>query len=448
MKRALWAAAKRSQTPSEIGDGGLRELIAVREIARAFLTTDRPADVYQFALDRVSPLVGASLACLYLLDGDSGVMALAAAHNWPRRYADFLGQMRVRLGAGPSGLAVSERRPVEVLDVFDDRSLTDWQTVARELGFRSLVAMPLETGSAVVGAVTFYFASPNAVSPDTRHLMRTVADQLAATAEKAALFDRLRRANAELTASNATLERQNADLIEARRVKDEFLANMSHELRTPLTSVIGYISLMQEGMAGPISAEQEETLEQVKGASEELLALIGDLLELTALKRGTFATDLAEVDPRQPLRDALDSIKRGPRRAEVMLEVEEPEDVPVMCTDRRTVAKALGALIDNALKFTRAGHVRVTVRVAGDRVLYTVADTGVGIPDDAQRIVFDEFRQVDGSATREFGGSGLGLALARRLARSLHGDISLTSRPGVGSTFTLMVPLSRETSED
>jgi signal transduction histidine kinase len=444
----LWPSPSRAQTPTHTSDPGLRELIAVREIAHAFLAAERPADVFEFALDRVSPLVGASLACLYLLDGDSDMMRLAAAYNWPKRYASFLGQMRVRMGAGPSGQAASERRTIEVLDVFADLSLADWQPVARELGFRSLVALPLEAGGTALGAVAFYFASPNAVGAETHHLMRTVADQMAATAEKAAFIEGLRRANAALTASNATLERQNADLIEARRVKDEFLANISHELRTPLTAVIGYISLMQEGLAGPVSAEQQETLEQVKGASEELLVLIGDLLELTALKRGFLVSELTEIDPREPLRDALSAIKRGRRRPEVMLEVGEPEHVPTMRTDRRAVTKALGALVDNALKFTRVGHVRVAVRVAGDRVLYSVEDTGVGIPNESQRAVFEEFRQVDGSATREFGGSGLGLALARRLARSLNGDISLTSRAGVGSTFTLTVPLRCETSED
>ncbi|MEP6495702.1 MAG: GAF domain-containing sensor histidine kinase [bacterium] len=426
-------------------DFGLRELMAVREIAHAFLTADQPEDVFQFALDRVSPLVGATFACVYVVDDGSELMRLAAVHNWPDRYAKFLGQMRVRLGFGPSGEAASERRAIEVPDLFADPSLEDWQEVASELGFRSFVALPLQTTDAVLGTVTFYFAEANAVGPEIRHLMRMVADQMAATAEKARLIENLRRANSALRDSNAELERQIADAGEARRIKDEFLANISHELRTPLTAVMGYISLMQDGLAGPITGEQRRTLEQVTGASEQLLALIADLLELTAMKRGSVTAMVSEFDPRDPMRDAVEGTSR--RRDGVALEVVAPEIVPTMLSDRRTIAKGLKVLVDNAFKFTRAGTVRVRLEIDGDQVEYSVEDTGIGISSDAQRVVFDEFRQVDGTMTREFGGSGLGLALARRLARMVQGDITLTSTPGVGSTFKLIMPLHYDTMQ-
>lgn len=173
-------------------DVGLRELMAVREIAQAFLTAPRPDAVYQLALDRVSPLVDATFACVYLIDGASDVMRLQAEYNWPERYAKFLGDMRVKLGAGPSGQAASQRRVIEVPDIFDDASLEDWREVATELGFRSLVALPLQTRDAVVGALTFYFASSGAVPTESRGLLRVVADQMAATAEKAKLISTLR----------------------------------------------------------------------------------------------------------------------------------------------------------------------------------------------------------------------------------------------------------------
>jgi signal transduction histidine kinase len=328
---------------------------------------------------------------------------------------------------------------IEVLDLTTDPGLAHWREAATELGFRSFVALPLQTSKAVLGTVTFYFASPNAASGDMRHLMRMVADQMAATAEKAALIEDLRRANIALTESNAALERQYTEVVESRRVKDEFLSNISHELRTPLTAVIGYISLMQEGLGGPITTEQRETLEQVKESSEQLLALIGDLLQLTALKRGAVAAAVAEFDPRDALRDAIAGA-RG-RRERVSLEVVQPEIVPTMRSDRRTVAKVLTVLLDNAFKFTREGQVRASLEIAGDQVTYTIADTGIGIPTDAHRLVFEEFRQVDGTTTRQFGGSGLGLALARRLARVVDGHITLASTPGAGSTFKLEVPL-------
>ena len=117
-----------------------------------------------------------------------------------------------------------------------------------------------------------------------------------------------------------------------------------------------------------------------------------------------------------------------------------------MHTDRRTVVRALRSLLDNAYKFTHEGTVRASVEIVGGRVVFAVQDTGIGIPADALRMVFEEFRQVDGTTTREYGGAGLGLALARRLARLLHGDITVESTPGAGSTFRLELPLRFEES--
>ena len=295
MNRPTLVTSERPRSVPESTEPGLRELIAIREIVHAFLTADRPEEVFQFALDRVSPLVGASFACVYLVDGASELMRLAAVHNWPEKFTPFLGEMRVRLGFGPSGEAAAERRVIEVPDVMADPSLEDWAEVAHELGFRAIVALPLQTGDGVLGAVAFYFEEAGAISPETRSLLRMVADQMAATAQKARLIEDLRRANAALIDSNAELERQYVALLEARRVKDEFLANISHELRTPLTAVMGYLALMDEGLAGPVTDEQRRTLSQVKTSSQHLLDLIGDLLELTTLKRGGLEIKAAGV---------------------------------------------------------------------------------------------------------------------------------------------------------
>ncbi|MBW8768248.1 MAG: GAF domain-containing sensor histidine kinase [Gemmatimonadetes bacterium] len=439
MNRPTLVQSERPRIVPESTEPGLRELIAIREIVHAFLTADRPEEVFQFALDRVSPLVGASFACVYLVDGASELMRLAAVHNWPERFTPFLGEMRVRLGFGPSGEAAAERRVIEVPDVMADPSLEDWAEVAHELGFRAIVALPLQTGDGVLGAVAFYFEEAGAISPETRSLLRMVADQMAATAQKARLIEDLRRANAALIDSNAELERQYVALLEARRVKDEFLANISHELRTPLTAVMGYLALMDEGLAGPVTAEQRNTLSQVKTSSQHLLDLIGDLLELTTLKRGGLEIKAAAFDIRDPLHDALAST-RG-RSESVGLRVREPDQRILMVSDRRKISKLLVALLSNAYKFTPSGEIRISVSLAGDHVVYTVEDTGIGIPEEMHRTVFDEFRQVDGSTTRRYGGSGLGLSLARRLAQVLGGDIFVDSVPGAGSTFRVELPL-------
>jgi signal transduction histidine kinase len=249
-------------------------------------------------------------------------------------------------------------------------------------------------------------------------------------------------------------------VVEARRVKDEFLANMSHELRTPLAAVIGYVGLLLDGLSGPITEVQRGELERVQGASHRLLDLIDSLLELTTLKRDGLSVLVEECDPRAPLHDAIarTGVGRGATGAAggaagrvpgVTLRVDEPTTMlPGLRSDRQKIARILVSLLDNAYKFTAAGEVRASVEVRAGRVAYRVQDTGIGIPPDAQQMVFDEFRQVDGSAARRYGGSGLGLALARRLARLLGGDIVLESVMGEGSTFTVELPLEYEAPAD
>jgi signal transduction histidine kinase len=441
--RALSPSFDRFKPVADGSDFGLKELMVVREIVHAFHNAERPGDVFQFALDRVSPLVGASFACVYLVEEKAELMKLAAVHNWPQRYARFLHQLRVKVGAGPSGLAAGERRVIEVPDVATDPSAADWREVATELGFRSLVALPLQSATGVIGAITFYFKEAGTPSAESRHLFQMVADQMGATAEKAKLIDDLRATNAALETSNAELERQYLALLDARRVKDEFLANISHELRTPLTTVIGYISLMQEGIAGPVTQDQQQTLSHVKASSEHLLSLIGDLLDLTTLRRGGGEVSVSRFDIRDPLQEVLDSVTG--RRQGVLLDVTMP--VPTMIeTDRRLLAKILGALLSNAYKFTHEGHVRVGAAVTADRVRYVVEDSGIGIPKEAEGYIFEEFRQLDGTSTRRYGGSGLGLTLARRFARLLGGDIVVESAEGKGTTFIVDLPLGSGTA--
>jgi signal transduction histidine kinase len=430
----------RPRVPPLAADTTIRELVAIREIVHAFLTADRPEEVFQYALERVSPLVGATFASIYLIEENDDSMRLAAAYNWPERFRPFLGQMRVRLGLGPSGEAASERRIVQVPDVFADESLTDWWEVATELGFRALVAIPLHTHGHVLGAVAFYFAEAGTLPVEENGLLQIVADQMAATAEKARLIENLRRTNAALQESNEELERQYLAALEARRLKDEFLANMSHELRTPLTAVLGYTSLMLEGLSGPLTDEQQQTLTQVTSSGERLLVLIEDLLELTAIKRGELRPTVETFDPREAMREAIRATTGRPDT--VALRVEIPDgDATWMRSDRKKVVKILTNLLSNAYKFTPEGEVCVSVETHNDAVRFGVRDTGIGIAPEAQQLVFEEFRQVDGSSKRVYGGSGLGLALSRELARRLGGEIELRSAPDEGSSFVLELPL-------
>ena len=427
---------KASNLPT--GDAAVRELMAVREIVRAFLTTSKPEEVFQLALERVTPLVGALFSSMYFVERGSETMAHVASHNWPERYRPFLGQMRVRIGQGPSGRAVSERRDIEVADVFADPALSDWSEIAHELGFRAIFALPLQTADRVIGAVAFYFDTAGNFTDETRSLLHIVADQMAGTAEKAALIEELKRTNVALTQTNETLEEQNQDLLEARRVREEFLANMSHELRTPLTAVIGYVSLMEEELAGPLTADQQSTLAHVREASGRLLEMIQNILELTSLRKGEaeIATEVFEVG--KILEDAAKAAKAPPEG--VRLVIQPPsEGTPTMQGDRKKIVKILGALLANAFKFS-AGAVTFSVTFRGDRVFFVVRDSGIGIAPAHHELIFEEFRQIDGSTTRQYGGAGLGLALARQLARLLGGEVHVHSKLGEGAAFALELP--------
>lgn len=184
--------------PDPVPEEHARALEVMRGIAHAAARADDPAEGFQDALDRLCPAVGATLGAVFVLDRVSELMQLAAAHAWPERWRPWLGEMRVRLGFGPSGEAAAERRTIEVPDVFSDPAMEDWQEVAGELGFRALVAVPLEAGEGVVGVATFYFETAGHRAAADRALMGAGADLMALMAERAALRTRLRRAEAAL----------------------------------------------------------------------------------------------------------------------------------------------------------------------------------------------------------------------------------------------------------
>jgi signal transduction histidine kinase len=438
--------------PVEPAPGSVRELRVAGEIAQAFLTAERPNEVYRLALERVAPLVGASFGCIFLRDGESDLLRIVTAYNWPQRYASYLGSMRVRVGNGPTGRAVLESELVDVADVFADPELEDWWDSARELGFKSSISLPLSFHDEPVGALTFYFRDPGAFRDADRGLLRLVAAQLAATAEKAHLIDDLQRVNERLREQNLDLAARYREAEEAKRLKNEFLANVSHELRTPLTAILGYTYLLKEGISGPLGEEQTTSVQKIEDAGGQLLNLIDGLLDLTNLKLGNVTADPELCDAVELARAVLE---RAPDPAPgVTIAFDGPGRRVPIHTDRGLAERVLKSLLSNAVKFTREGEITVRVRERrpepgdaaifdrGPDVVWEVIDTGIGIDEANHELIFDEFRQADGSATRRFGGAGLGLSVARGLARRLGGDVSVESRLDAGATFVFVLPSS------
>jgi CheY-like chemotaxis protein/signal transduction histidine kinase len=268
----------------------------------------------------------------------------------------------------------------------------------------------------------------------------------------------LEQTNVQLEEQTQALERQKQYLVraqfdlkdyarrleEASRYKSEFLANMSHELRTPLNSALILTRLLAENREGNLNAEQVKYAQAVFDANNDLLVLINDILDLSKIEAGH--ADLA-AEP-IALAELLDRKKTTfepmTRQKGLRLSVEMMPGAPTQLVgDRQRLQQVLRNLLANAVKFTDRGEVALRVEPAaeGTRVRFAVRDTGIGIAREQQEVVFEAFRQADGSTSRKYGGTGLGLSIARELARRMGGDITLQSEPGRGSTFTLELPV-------
>jgi CheY-like chemotaxis protein/CHASE3 domain sensor protein len=248
--------------------------------------------------------------------------------------------------------------------------------------------------------------------------------------------DNLSRAQDTLTEKATELERSN-------QYKSEFLANMSHELRTPLNSTLILAGLLADNKSGNLSDQQVKFAQTIFSAGNDLLALINDILDLSKIESGK-----VDVSPEQVLvARAVDTLQKSfepvANQKKLKLKVEMAEGAPsYLQTDAQRLGQILKNLLSNALKFTEKGEVSLKVFQPSDNSLaFAVRDTGIGISEHQQEIIFEAFRQADGSTHRKYGGTGLGLSISRDLARLLGGDIVVHSAPGEGSVFTLTLPL-------
>ncbi len=254
----------------------------------------------------------------------------------------------------------------------------------------------------------------------------------------------VRRRTRELQQSNEELARARDAAEAADRAKATFLANMSHELRTPLNAIMGYSEMLLE--EGPRLGEPAFAgdLERIRGAARQLLGIVSDILDLAEIEAGRMSLALESFDVPTLVRDVLEAIRPLARQRDNALEVACPPDLGPMRADPAKVRQCLTNLLSNAAKFTEHGRIRLEVtreRVDGrEWVRFAVADTGIGITPEQLGRLFQPFTQVDPSTTRRYGGTGLGLAITRRLCQMMGGDVSVTSEPGRGATFTVRLP--------
>jgi signal transduction histidine kinase len=235
------------------------------------------------------------------------------------------------------------------------------------------------------------------------------------------------------------------ELRQLEQLKSDFLANISHELRTPLTPIKGYLTLLRDENMGPLTAGQRRGLAVIEASIDRLHKLIEELLAFVRIDRGRMQLRIEEVSAFQVAEAALARVAPAARERGHALDLEARPDLPRVLADREEIGRVLVLLLDNAVKFTPPGgrvalRARAVSRNGRAAVEFAVADTGIGIPEDRQERIFERFYQIDASATREHGGTGIGLAIVKQVVEAHGAIVRVESRPGQGSTFSFVLP--------
>ncbi len=314
-------------------------------------------------------------------------------------------------------------------------SLRTYSPEALAMAEASLVAIGVGFANVLAGEQTQRLA--NELSTKNVELQAQTAELEAQTLELQKQSDVLHQQNVEL-------EVQSNRVAEANRLKSEFLSNMSHELRTPLNSVLALSRVLLMQAKSRLTAEEAGYIEIIERNGRHLLTLINDILDLAKIESGKMDVSCEEFSIREKISGITESLAPICQQKGIALEIDVPENLPRLWTDPRRVHQILQNIIGNAVKFTQKGQVCVTARSHDGEIEVVVADTGIGIPEKDLPHIFDEFRQVDASTSRSFEGTGLGLAIASKSARLLGGSIAVKSTLGVGSTFSITLPLDAE----
>ncbi len=297
-------------------------------------------------------------------------------------------------------------------------------TMLRDIGVGSVVAAPIIAGRSVLGTITLAAGEPGRYDPRDLELLGEIGHRAGTAVENARLY----RASQE-----------------ANQAKANFLAIVSHELRTPLNAITGYTDLILDGVAGEVAEQQRQYLDRVKTSAAQLVQIIDEILMFARLESGREVVRVADVDAAEIVRHAAEAIESSTRSKGLRLDLRLPQAAIPLRTDGRMVTQILGNLAANAVKFTEKGGIELGARPLDDGAIVWIRDTGPGIAADQTERIFDAFWQAEPANTRAVGGTGLGLAVVRRLATLIAGEVDVKSEPGRGSVFELRLPSLRPT---
>lgn len=284
------------------------------------------------------------------------------------------------------------------------------------------------------------------VQQQNQELLRTLDDLRNRQEELLQINRELEDTNRGVLALYAELDERALQFKRANEVKSRFIANMTHEFGTPLNSILALSQILLDRLDGGLTAEQEKQVTFIRKSAEVLSQLVNDLLDIAKIEAGKTEAHSARFKITELFSSLRGMFKPIQDKPAVELVFEEPHDMPPLETDENKVAQILRNLIANALKFTESGEVRVSVTLSADgkTVIFTVADTGIGIASEDQERIFEEFTQLPGVSQPQKKGTGLGLPLSKKLAELLGGSLSVKSGQGMGATFTAVIPLVYE----
>jgi signal transduction histidine kinase/CHASE3 domain sensor protein len=395
----------------------------------AFVRELKTLDVAALAgvgLERLVRLADAQVGIVYLLD-DADQLVPIRATAVDGRTLDH----HAFAAEGLPRSVMEKREPVFIRLDGEGATAPEIDLGVAKATVRWALAYPIALGQERAGAIVL--AGMRVAADDGVEFVREATRQLSVALHNAWAHDRLRDKSIALTEQGERLTRAN-------RVKTEFLASMSHELRTPLSAILGFADLLLTSPKEQLSPRARESIERIKRNGHHLLELINDVLDLAKAETGRVELRLAPVNL-GPMVHAcvaeVDSLREG---KDIVLSVDVGGGAVEVVTDAQRVRQILLNLLANAIKFTDRGEVTVTLRSTPSEVQLAVRDTGIGIPAGALKELFQDFHQLEAGDGRRYDGTGVGLALSRRLARALGGEVDVRSTEGVGSTFTLVLP--------